>query len=102
MEHFGLVPISYKDLDEVVHSFMGLSHGDAREAVATFDSFVKWLYSNESTMYGALFMRRANPIPFHEGRLRELREHMTSRNDFEKLLDEEDEAQDYASAARGF
>ena len=102
LEGIGLVPISYKDLDEMLHSFMGLSPDEAREAVKLFDEFVEWLYSCPSTMYAALYMKRAKPIPFHEKRLAELRSHMTSKKDFGEMLDEEDKFEEYASQERGW
>lgn len=83
----GLVPISYEYLtDNVAYVFNEISYEDSKEIKDVFETFLELLRNEESFKFYILFLEFEFPIPLNEKEIKEIKNKMTTYEEFKQEL----------------
>lgn len=93
---FGLVPVLSEALSGSLHFSwpFPFSEDDARRAIEVFSAFDDWASKDRVAQYALLYAESGFEIPFEQERLDEIRQWMSSPEDFQEALREEAEMRD--------
>lgn len=96
MGPIGLVPLSYKDLNEQVHyNFEPVDEQNATRILDLLDAFDVWIEANDASWFVQRWVDLQFEIPFEPGRVAMVKSWMTSREDYETALECEAQHLDY-------